>query len=59
MNRLLLTLILTALLSGCAQFMPVSAEEARGQDGTFSHRTDIGGYYRYDNGDVVPIDRRY
>jgi hypothetical protein len=52
MNRLLACLTATILLSGCAQFMPVTAEEAKGQDGMFSHRTDLGGYYRSDNGQV-------
>ena len=52
MNRLIMSLIVVMLLSGCAQFMPVTAEEAKGRDGMFSHRTDIGGYYRSDNGGV-------
>ena len=52
MNRLLMSLIVVTSLSGCAQFMPVTAEEAKGQDGMFSHRTDLGGYYRSDNGQV-------
>jgi len=59
MNRLLLSLIVVLLLNGCAQFMPLTAEEAKGQDGTFSHRTDMGGYYRSDNGDVVLTGRRH
>ncbi len=52
MNRLILSLLVVILLSGCAQFMPVTAEEAKGYDGMFSHRTDLGGYYRLDNGGV-------
>jgi uncharacterized protein YceK len=52
MKKLFASLTVTILLSGCAQFMPVTAEEAKGQDGMFSHRTDLGGYYRLDNGGV-------
>ena len=59
MVKFLVSLIVVTLLSGCAQFMPVTAEEVKGQDGMFSHRTDIGGYSRSDNGDVVLTDRRH
>ena len=52
MSSLIMSLIVVTLLSGCAQLMPVTAEEAKGYDGMFSHRTDLGGYYRSDNGQV-------
>ena len=61
MKILFASLTATILLSGCAQFMPVTAEEAKAQDGMFSHRTDLGGYYRSDNGQVgvvLPQSRR-
>ena len=40
--------------------MPVTAEDARGEVGRYIHQTDVGGYYRYDDGrvEVVPPWRR-
>ena len=53
MDRLLASLVVAILLSGCELLMPVTADEAMGQDGQFSHGAMVGGYCRYDNGDVV------
>ncbi len=53
MNRLLVILVATLSLNGCELFKPVTAEEAKAAAGQYSYRTDIGGYYRYDNGAVV------
>ena len=53
MDRLLASLIVAILLSGCELLLPVTADEAMGQDGQFSHGAMVGGYCRYDNGDVV------
>ena len=53
MGRLSASLVVAILLSGRELFMPVTADEAMGQDGQFSHGAMVGGYCRYDNGDVV------
>ena len=53
MNRLLVSLVAVMLLSGCELLKPVTAEEAQAEAGLYSHRTDVGGYYRYDHGGVV------
>ncbi len=52
MSRLLVSLFVAMLLSGCEALMPVSGEETKGEVGRYIHRTDIGGYYRYDDGRV-------
>ncbi len=56
MNRLILSLLAVILLSGCELLKPVTAKEAQAEAGLYSHRTNVGGYYRYDNGrvEVVP-----
>ena len=53
MDRLFASLIVASLLSGCELFMPVTADEAIGQDGLYSYGAMVGGYCRYDNGGVV------
>ncbi len=53
MDRLFAILIVAILLSGCELLMPVTADEAIGQDGLFSYGAIVGGYCRYDNGGVV------
>jgi hypothetical protein len=50
MGRLLAILVTALLLNGCELFKPVTAEEAKAVAGQYLHRTDIGGYYQYDNG---------
>ncbi len=52
MNRLIMSLIVVTLLSGCGLLKPVTAKEAQAEAGLYSHRTDLGGYYRLDNGGV-------
>ena len=52
MSRLIVGLTVVFLLSGCELLKPVTAKEARAEAGLHSHRTDVGGYYRYDNGRV-------
>ena len=54
MARPISILVVALLLSGCEHFKPVSADEARAVDGQYMHRTDMGGYYQYDNGARVP-----
>ena len=60
MDGLVARLLVAISLSGCELLMPVTAEDARGEAGRYIHRTDVGGYYRYDDGhvEVVPPWRR-
>jgi len=51
-KRLLVGLAAVFLLSGCELLKPVTAKEAQAEAGRYSHRTDLGGYYRLDNGGV-------
>ena len=53
MVRLLASLIVAILLSGCELLTPVTADEAKAQDSQFSYGAMVGGYCRYDNGAVV------
>ncbi len=52
MSRLIVGLTVVFLLSGCELLKPVTAKEARAETGLRIHRTDVGGYYRYDGGGV-------
>jgi hypothetical protein len=52
MNRLIVSLTVVLLLSGCELLKPVSLKEAQAEAGLHNHRTDVGGFYRYDNGRV-------
>ena len=60
MKILFASLTVTVLLSGCELLKPVTAKEAQAEAGLYGHRTDIGGYYRYDHGgvEVVPPQSR-
>ncbi len=55
MVKLLGSLIFVTLLSGCGLLKPVTAKEAQAEAGLYGHRTDIGGYYRYDHGGVEVV----
>jgi len=59
MNRLLACLAAAYLLSGCELLKPVTTEEARAEAGRYVARSDVGGYYRYDDGrvEVAPPQR--
>ncbi len=55
MDRLLLSLIVATLLSGCEALMPTTEDIAWAEAGLYNHRTDVGGYHRYDKGGVEVI----
>ena len=57
MDRLLASLIVAILLSGCQQFMPLTNDELAGQQHRLNQGTLVGGFCRYDNGEVVAIPR--
>ena len=52
MKILFVSLTVSILLSGCGLLKPATAKEAQAEAGLYGHRTDIGGYYRYDHGGV-------
>ena len=52
MYRLLTCFIVATLLSGCELLKPVTEDEVNAEAGLYIHRTDVGGFYRYDNGRV-------
>ncbi len=53
MNRLLASLIVATLFSGCQQFMPLTSEEIAEHPWERNDVTFIAGVCRYDNGAVI------